>query len=211
MSIERSLFKFGLRKAKRLLKKYHSKQEIEEFSALSLEQFNKIHKENPTNEGSVFLSTSRIIPSLIAWYKALKVMGYDSNEAVDVIWSICEKMVKSLPFVARSILKRDKLKMIQKRAENQDYSKLKENDWKVENYKKINKERFSLQITSCPFLEMVKRYEAEDIFPKICKLEMVWAHYFRFGFERSQSLALGDKCCNCKFSYKEKTKIEKKK
>jgi hypothetical protein len=71
-----------------------------------------------------------------------------------------------------------------------------EYDWKLR-FRQSGADSFEVDIYECSMLKLGKRYDAMGMFPYLCRIDYLMAHFMGHGFTRTKTLADGDDCCNC--------------
>lgn len=162
----------------------------------------RILPEVPDIGNSIFAFNYDFCPAYIAWYKALIGLGLSNNEAGEVIWAINEQVITMVPSWLMPLGKRMYLggfrRKAAKHAEKSRLNDLHPYDWKM-TFREIGKNTFEIDITECGMLKLGRDFDALGMFPMICRMDYLFAHYMGNGFERTKTLADGDECCNCRY------------
>lgn len=184
-----------------IVEKYGSKF-WHEFKDRSDQWLARILPEMPDMGDSVFAFNLDFCPAYIAWYKAFMELGLSNDAAGEGIWAINEQLITMVPGWLMPLSKRIYLggfrRKAAKHAEKSRLNELHPYDWKI-TYRETSKNTFEIDITECGMLKLGKDFDAMGMFPMICRLDYLFAHYMGNGFERTKTLADGDECCNCRY------------
>ena len=162
----------------------------------------KYYPEIPEIGKTVFDTSYYFASCYFFYFPALKDLGYSAKEAGTIIWKINESFLRKIPrlflaFTGNFYVSRSK-KMGIWATEQAKRNNLHPYDWRIE-YKEISKQKWSIDIMECYVIKMAKRFNQMDMFPYICRMDYLFSHYFKQGFERTKTLGDGNDCCNCQW------------
>jgi hypothetical protein len=70
-------------------------------------------------------------------------------------------------------------------------------DYKIK-YQEISDKIFEIDFYECGMLKLARTFDAEGMFPSICRIDYLMFSLGGTGFERTKTLGDGDDCCNCR-------------
>lgn len=202
MKSTKLIYSIAINRSKRWIVDKYGIQFWHRFKDKSDEWLKRVLPEVPDLGDSIFAFNFDFCPAYIAWYKAFMESELSSDEASEGIWTINEQLIAMLPGWIMPLSKRLYLngfrKKAAKHAERSRLNQLHPYDWKIV-YREISANTFEIDITECGMLKLGRDFDALGMFPMICRMDYLFAHYMGNGFERTKTLADGDECCNCRY------------
>ncbi|SHI68442.1 L-2-amino-thiazoline-4-carboxylic acid hydrolase [Clostridium cavendishii DSM 21758] len=196
-------FKVALWTSRRTIINEYSKEFYKTFCKLSKDNLESIIDEVPNIGDSIFNVSYYFCPSYIAWYKAYLELGLKSEDANKMIWEMNETLVKPIPKIFMKLIVRKYIGDFIKKSPKHETLSLKNEvhkfDWKIR-CRNISKTTFEIDIYECGMIKLCKKFDAMGLFPMMCRMDYLFAHYMGTGFERTKTLGDGDDCCNCKYT-----------
>lgn len=173
-----------------------------EFKRLSDERFAELMNEFEDIGDSMFAFNYIYAPGYVAWYSSMKKLGLDAHARDVWMLRMNEQMLLTVPkFLLHAVGKtyyRNMSNQAAKRMQNPP-KQLHKYDWDID-YRKIDEDRFEIDIKSCGFIAYAKKYDCEDMLPGICQVDYMISHYMNVGFDRTETLGAGGRRCDCKYS-----------
>ena len=174
---------------------------FEEFRKLSKHEIQSILPKAPDIGKSVFRFNYQFAPAYIAWYKALTALGIEQKISIRWIWKINEAIFRIPPkFLMHSYGRVFYLGGFRKHAKAHELrtqqNSLHEYDFHIR-FHDIDKNSFGIDITRCGMRTLSKQFDALGLFPGICRIDYIAAHYMGCGFSRTKTLGDGDSVCDC--------------
>lgn len=191
--------------AKKRLRASYGKDFYNRFASLSRRYLGSMLPQVPDIGDSIFGFNYLYGPCYFAWYKALRDLGVEQQEALQWIWKINEDLVKNIPAsLMHWFGKNMYLGVFRKKAplaeRNGRIGQLHPYDWRIE-YEDIDRNTFRINIYECGMLKLADKFGTREIFPHVCRMDYLFSHYFGNAFKRSGTLADGDVCCNCWYQF----------
>jgi hypothetical protein len=196
------IFALMMKVSKRTLEDELGVSRYGEFKAYSRQKLTQIKKDAPSVKGSIYASNYQFCLCYIAGYKAFIKLGLTMDEIGKLIWQMNERLIRMVPAKLLKIGTRGFLQgMIKKAEKHQKLAEEKlvpEDDWKLRIHQ-TEVDAFEVDIYECGMLKLGGRYDAMGMFPYVCRMDYLMAHYMGHGFTRTKTLADGDDCCNCQY------------
>lgn len=193
--------------------KCYWKQFYKDFIQIAKKEFDITLTKTPNIGDSAFKFNFSYSPCYIAWYKSLKKLNLNHSEISKWILLINERPLQLIPpFILKSVGKHLYLGAFRKNAKKQeDLSKknlLHEYDYNIQ-YKDIDNASFSICFYSCGMMKLCANFDALELFPTVCEVDFLLAHYMGCGFWRSKTLGSGSNCCDCHYSFRDNCECPK--
>jgi hypothetical protein len=173
-----------------------------EFTAYSKQKLVQIKKDVPSVKGSIYASNYQFCICYIAWYKAFLKLGISIDNTGKLIWQMNEDLIRMVPkWLLKMSTRRFLQGTIKKARQHQKRSEenlVPEFDWKLR-IMQTEADTFEVDIYECGMLKLGGKYDAMGMFPDVCRMDYLMAHYMGHGFIRIKTLADGDDCCNCQY------------
>jgi hypothetical protein len=190
-----------LRSSKALTLKY-GKELRNSFRKRSKEKLNMLLPLTPDIGKSIFSFNYKFAPPYIAWYKTFIELGLGQQEIWENLWLMNEKMATAVPRFLLHSTGKYYFNSFRKKAavhiERQKQNKLHPYDWRI-TYRNIDDNTFDIDITECAMKKLAHDFDADGLLPGICRMDYLFSHLMRNGFERTKTLGDGDDCCNCRY------------
>ena len=126
---------------------------------------------------SVFAFNYRFAPYYIAWYKTLLELGNTSQEAVENLWVMNERMARTLPDFLLKITGRLYLGSFSRKAAGhearQKAGKLHPYDWKIA-YRPIDANTYEIDILECAYVKLTSDLGARGMLPGVCRMDYLF-------------------------------------
>jgi len=197
----RFIFRAMTRTAKAGIQSRHGADFYRRFVDLSRKQLERMLPQVPDIGDSVFGFNYLYGPCYFAWYRALRELGLEKQDALNTIWQINEDFVKFFPrplvhwFGKQMYLGTFRTKSAE--AERRGKAgQLHPFDWRI-TYTDIDQNTFAINIYECAMLKLADRFDCRELFPHVCRMDYLFSHYFHNAFRRSGTLADGNPCCDC--------------
>jgi hypothetical protein len=150
---------------------------------------------------SIFAFNYLFGPCYFAWYQALRDLGVEKSDALNLVWRINENFVSGFPeWLMRWYGKSMYLGTFRKRAQQAEFrgktNRLHPYDWRIE-YSDIDRNTFRINIYECGMLKLADHFGYRELFPHVCRMDYLFSHYFHQSFQRTGTLADGNLCCDC--------------
>ena len=200
--MEKMIFLIGMRKGKKYLIERYSREWYQNFRNRSKERLNQALPKVPNIGKSVFSLNYKFAPVYIAWYLTLEDMKISQKEIDEVIWKLNERITDIIPLPFMHLVGKSYFSSFRKKAEEhmkkQKIGQIHPYDWEIE-FRDVDSNCFEIDILSCGFQKLTKDFGAEGLLPGICRMDYLYAHLMKNGFERTKTLGDGDECCNCRY------------
>ncbi len=196
------IYRIGmLRSKKRLIAKY-GRDFYKRFSSLSSRHLSQVIPKTPSIGNTIFSFNYAFTPAYIAWYKAAREIGLGDGELDKLLWLMNERIIAALPKCLAKLFMKIYLKNFRKRAPEHEMlckqGKVHDYDY-ILRFRDISETTFEIDIRRCGMMTLAKDFEAEGIFPAVCRVDYMMSAYMGAGFERTKTLGDGDDCCNCRY------------
>jgi hypothetical protein len=176
-------------------------QFFKQFDFLSKQYLENMLPRVPDIGNSIFSFNYLYGPCYFTWYQALRDLGIQKQDALNMVWQINEDFVKSFPphlrrwFGKKMYLGSFRRKAVkaERRGKN---NQLHPFDWRIE-YIDIDSNTFGINIYECGMMKLANQFGYGEMFPHICRMDYLFSHYFSQSFKRSGTLADGNCCCDC--------------
>lgn len=197
----RFIFRLMTLTAKKNLQAVYGADFYKQFAALSKQHLKKMLPKVPDIGRSIFSFNYLYGPCYFAWYRALRDLQIEKQDALNLIWQINEDFVKAVPsLLLRWFGKTMYLGGFRKKAVDSEHrgktGQLHPFDWRIE-YSDIDHNTFAINIYECGMLKLADLFGYREIFPHVCRMDYLFSHYFQQSFKRTGTLADGNPCCNC--------------
>lgn len=176
-----------------------------QFSKTAKKHLLELLPEVPDIGDSIFGLNYNYGPCYFSWFKALRELNVDQKQALNQIWKINENFVRTFPKpILHWFAKNMYLGVFRKKAvvaeQRGKIGQLHPFDWRIE-YVDIDRNTFAINIYECGMLKLADRFGYREMFPHVCRMDYLFSHYFDNAFQRTQTLADGDECCNCWYRF----------
>lgn len=202
MKTSKIFYIFSMKCARSSFMKKYGKDIWEKFAKRSERNIDEILPKIPKIGNSIFSSSYEFAPCYIAWYKALKELGFTDKEAGECIWLINDKMISALPDFTRKVYGKIYYSSFRKKSSGhmakQSSGELHPYDWSIA-YREVSKNVFEIDVLSCGLKKLARDFDADGMFPYLCRMDYLFADRLHCGFERTKTLGDGNECCNCRF------------
>jgi hypothetical protein len=197
------IFTLAMKSSKRALIDELGESRFMVFKELSKQELQRIKKDAPSVKGSIYAANYQFCLCYIAWYKTLLTLSVSGDRAGRLIWLMNENLFRMVPArllkwgtgaFLRSTMKKAKRHQILS-----EQGLVPEYDWKLR-FRQFDVDSFEVDIYDCGMLKLGKRYDAMGMFPYVCRMDYLMAHYMGHGFARTKTLADGDACCACHYT-----------
>lgn len=203
MKLYRMIYRLGMLRSKKKLTARYGADFRRRFQRDSEDLLEKVIAGTPDIGKSIFAFNYAFTPAYIAWYRAMEGQGKTALEIQSVIWLINEQIMKTLPYFLMPLVKSVYLKGFRKKAprhqQRGERGLLHPYDYSIR-YRPIDKNSFQIDILSCGMRRLGADFDAEGLFPMVCRMDYLFASYMRHGFTRTKTLGDGDDCCNCRYA-----------
>lgn len=200
--MEKLIFRIAMRKSKPFLVRQYSQHWFTSFQALARQQFYEILPRVPDIGSSIFSLNYQFAPTYIAWYQALSQLGVPPEEIDHIIWKMNEKLLDIIPAPLMGLAGKFYFRSFRKKAQGhlhrQNTEGIHPYDWQIE-YREVDDNYFEIDIKTCGIKKLAEDFGASGLLPGLCRMDYLFAHRMKNGFERTKTLGDGDDCCNCRF------------
>ena len=173
-----------------------------EFQRKSRMALRKVLKKTPDIGKSIFSFNYQFTPAYIAWYRASGELKLTHEEAIGLLWMMNEQIMRAIPRILRPAIKTRYLNGFRRQAplhqSRSEQGAVHPYDYKIA-FRDIEKNTFEIDITQCGMIRLCRDFDALALFPAVCRMDYLFAHYLGHGFERTTTLGDGDRCCNCRY------------
>lgn len=181
--------------------KQHGKLFYKNFHRSSKQWLNEIAPQTPDIGKTVFSWNYAFSPSYIAWWKAA-CEQLPKEQADKLIWKINEEVFSLIPKRLAPICIKCYMNNFRNKAPIHEnlykQGSLHPYDYKIQ-YREINDKIFEIDFYECGILKLARAFDAEGLFPSICRIDYLMFSLGGAGFERTKTLGDGDNCCNCRY------------
>lgn len=186
---------------KEIINRY-SKEFYIKFHELARENLDNIIDEIPNIGDSIFALNYCFGPCYISWYKAYLELGLNSQSANEMIWKMNELFINLVPKAFMGMVGNKYIGYFRRKGKKHEFlserNEVHSFDWKIR-YRNINSSTFEIDIYECGMIKLCDKFNAMGLLPMMCRMDYLFSHYMRCGFERTKTLADGDECCNCRY------------
>ena len=197
------IYYVAMRRSKRFLCEKYGAEFYRRFKKNADRIFREIIPQVPDIGYSIFSFNYQFGPAYIAWYKSFQLEGLKQEEIDGNIWRMNERMVSVIPRPFMRATGKAYFGGFQRKAaehmKRQESGRLHPYDWVIE-YRKIDSNRFEIDITECAMQKLARQLGADGLLPGICRMDYLFSHLMGNGFVRTKTLGDGDACCNCQYA-----------
>jgi hypothetical protein len=195
------IYQFGTLVSRKTIIKQHGKVFYKKFCKSSKEWIDRIAPQTPDIGNTVFSMNYAFTPSYIAWWKAA-CEQLQKEQADKLLWTIKERVFSLIPKRLAPTCIKLYMNNFRKKApihvKLHEQGRLHSYDYKIK-YQEINDETFEIDFYECGMLKLARAFDAEGMFPSICRIDYLMFSLGGAGFERTKTLGDGDNCCNCRY------------
>jgi L-2-amino-thiazoline-4-carboxylic acid hydrolase len=197
----RWIFRFMTFTARKGIQAVYGDDFYKRFTKLSRQHLERMLPDVRDIGKSIFSFNYMFGPCYFAWYRALRDLGIEKQDALNLIWQINEDFVKTFsPALAPWFGKTMYLGGFRRKAVEAESrgktGQLHQFDWRIE-YLDIDRNTFAIHIYECGMLKLGEQLGYLELFPHVCRMDYLFAYYFHQSFKRSGTLADGEPCCDC--------------
>ena len=172
--MQKFIYRLTMCRSKGYIQKQYGKSFWKSFREHSDAVFRQVAAELPDIGDSIFSFNYAYAPSYVAWYKSMRKLGLDREQADDLMWKMNEKMLLSVPQPFLHMAGKAYLNSFRKKAarhvERQKAGALHPNDWLID-YRNIDDNSFEIDIRRCGFVTVAEQYGVRDMLPGICGVD----------------------------------------
>ena len=192
------LYRLTMVRSRNLIQDKYGKDFRNKFKDLSDRRFKELMAEFQDIGDSMFAFNYCYAPGYVAWYTSMEKLGLDLHERDVLMLEMNERMLCTVPkpllHAVGKAYYRNMSKGAKRRMEKKPKS-IHPFDWEME-YTEDDKDNFRIDIKTCGFIAYTKKYGGEGMLPGICQVDYMISHYMNVGFERTQTLGAGGRCCD---------------
>ena len=175
--MNRLLYHVAMCQSRSYFEQKYSQDFWRRFKAGSNARLAEILPKVPDIGKSVFAFNYLFAPYYIAWYKTLLELGNTSQEAVENLWVMNERMARTLPDFLLKIAGRLYLGSFSRKAEgheaHQKEGKLHPYDWKIA-YRPIDANTYEIDILECAYVKLTNDLGARGMLPGVCRMDYLF-------------------------------------
>lgn len=203
MKYYRFIYRTGMLCSRKTLTTRYGEAFWQSFAQRSARWLDAVIAETPDIGNTIFAFNYAFTPAYIAWYKAAQELGLDKNQTDRLLWTLNEGIITLVPRWAGSLYMSSYLKSFRKKAPEHERlcqaGHVHPYDYKLR-YISIDDKTFGIDITECGMLKLARDFDAEGIFPAVCRVDYIMSQYMGAGFARTKTLGDGDDCCDCRYT-----------
>jgi len=149
----------------------------------------------------------------LALYRAMQEHGYSLEETGVVIYEMTQSYIDDIPpvqkrFISQLMFSRIFLARARHRARRSQASMLPETFI----YRFVEGRRaeynYGIDYTQCAIVKFLKKHDALELAPYICKLDVIYSGAFDWGLKRTQTIASGADHCDFRFRKGNTTEVK---
>lgn len=203
MKYYRLIYRAGMLRAKKPLTRQYGEAFWRQFSARSARWLDEVLAKTPDIGDTIFAFNYAFTPAYIAWYKAARELHLPQDTCDRLLWTLNEGILTLVPRALRRPCMDGYLKSFRKKAPEHErlgaQGKLHPYDYRLR-FVPGDENTFGIDITECGMLKLARDFDAEGIFPAVCRVDYLMSALFGAGFSRTKTLGDGDDCCNCRYT-----------
>lgn len=198
MKLYKLIFKIGTKYTSEWIKNLYGERFVDDFNhvaeaylRITLE---KMHEPHVT----VFPVHFALAPAYTAWYKSARLLKCDDRETEEILWKMSDSIANHIPEFLFKHFRAYYLRSMRKNGPKQkklsDEGKAGPYDFLID-YQEIGENTFHIQVKRCALMTLAEEFEAQGIFPEVCRLSGMLAKRIG-GSVRYQRLGESDVCCD---------------
>lgn len=133
----------------------------------------------------------------IVWYKTFRLLGLTREESTENIWRMNERAAAAVPRWLLRCCGAGWLRRLRRLA-GAPGEELSLQGWRGR-LRALPGGVVEADITHCALRDLAHSFGADALFPAMCRMDYLYAERMGYGFVRTQTLADGDACCNCRY------------